>query len=133
MNLDENRLQMKDRGRREIWGYGNNNRDLNKYLPMLCQLLESNEQVMQKIFENTEKKFITLWEKKLLTLEEVSALFGIGVNRLRIFSDDNNCTFVLWNQSRRLIKREALEKYIEKAYYLKIKRNREMQNEETKR
>ena len=92
---------------------------LSEYLPMLCQLLESNEQVMQKILENTEKdekNFIPLWEKRLLTLEEASVLFGIGMNRLRLLSDDDNCTFVLWNQSRRLIKREQLEKYLEKTY-----------------
>lgn len=116
MNTGIYELPMNNRGKREDWVLGSGHRDFNKYLPMLCRLLESNEQVMQKILENTEKKFVPLWEKRLLTLEEASVLFGIGINRLRLLSDDSNCTFVLWNQSRRLIKREQLEKYLEKSY-----------------
>lgn len=126
------RLRTRDRSVKgegfRITAVKGSHKGLSEYLPMLCQLLESNEQVMQKILENTkknedteknentEKNFIPLWEKRLLTLEEASVLFGIGMNRLRLLSDDDNCTFVLWNQSRRLIKREQLEKYIEKTY-----------------
>lgn len=116
MNINTNRLPMSNRGRKEGWVLESSHRDYDEYLPKLCQLLESNEQVMQKIIENTAKKAIPLWEKRLLTLEEASVLFGIGINRLRLLSDDNNCTFVLWNQSKRLIKREQLERYLEKAY-----------------
>lgn len=116
MNTGICELPMHNRGRRDGLRFEGNRRNINDYLPVLCRLLESNEQVMQKIFENTEKKFIPLWEKRLLTLEEASALFGIGINRLRSLSDDSNCTFVLWNQSKRLIKREQLEKYLEKSY-----------------
>ena len=108
---------MQNRGRRiNELRYYNSYKDWNDYLPRLCQLLESNEKVMQKLSENTTKMTIPLWEKRLLTLEEASALFGIGVNRLRKMSDDDNCSFVLWNQSKRLIKREELEKYLVKAY-----------------
>ena len=92
------------------------NTELIECFDKLCRLLESNEQTMQNKSQNTTKKAIPLWEKKLLTLEEASALFGIGVNRLRKLTDDEDCSFVLWNQSRRLIKRELLEKYLEKAY-----------------
>lgn len=117
MNLDERRLTMQNRGQiTGEWKYNNNYRNCNDYIPKLCQLLESNEQVMRKITESTTKKSIPIWEKKLLTLEEASALFGIGVNRLRKLSDDDNCPFVLWNHSKRLIKREQLEKYLDKAY-----------------
>lgn len=117
MNINERRLPMQNRGRRNNeLRYYNSYKDWNDYLPRLCQLLESNEQVMRKLSENTAKTDIPLWEKRLLTLEEASALFGIGVNRLRKMSDDENCSFVLWNQSRRLIKREELEKYLVKAY-----------------
>ena len=116
MNTNICRLPMSNRGKKSGWGLESSYRDFNEYLPKLCQLLESNEQIMQKIFENTEKKAIPLWEKKLLTLEEASVVFGIGINILRSLSDDSNCTFVLWNQSRRLIKREQLEEYLGKAY-----------------
>ena len=116
MSMDMYRLPMSNRGKKSGWGFENNCRDSQEYLPELCQLLKLNEQVMKKLLENTEKKAIPLWEKRLLTLEEASVLFGIGINRLRLLSDDSNCPFVLWNQSKRLIKREQLEKYLEKAY-----------------
>ncbi len=62
------------------------------------------------------KKEIPIWEKSNLTLEEASLYFGIGINRLRKLSDDEGCSFVLWCGSKRLIKRKALEKYLENTY-----------------
>ena len=51
-----------------------------------------------------------------LTLEEAAAYFGIGINKLRDLTNEESCPFVLWNGSKRLIKRKALEKYLETAY-----------------
>lgn len=51
-----------------------------------------------------------------MTLEEASAYFGIGINKLRQLSEDENCCFVLWCGSKRLIKRRLLEEYLEKTY-----------------
>lgn len=62
------------------------------------------------------KKDIPIWEKSNLTLEEASAYSGVGINKLRELSDERNCTFVLWNGSKRLIKRRSLDAYLEKAY-----------------
>jgi excisionase family DNA binding protein len=62
------------------------------------------------------KKEVPIWEKANLTLEEASAYSGIGINKLRELSDEKNCTFVLWNGSKRLIKRRVLDDYLEKAY-----------------
>ncbi|MEI3243837.1 MULTISPECIES: excisionase [Coprococcus] len=59
---------------------------------------------------------IPLWEKTNLTLEEASAYCGIGINKLREMSNDDNCSFVLWNGSKRLIKRKKLDEYLAKAY-----------------
>ena len=59
---------------------------------------------------------VPIWEKNTLTLEEAAAYFGIGINKLRDMSNDENCPFVLWNGSKRLIKRKALEKYLESSY-----------------
>jgi excisionase family DNA binding protein len=61
-------------------------------------------------------KTIPVWEKANLTLEEAADYSGIGVNKLRKMSNEKNCTFVLWNGSKRLIKRKPFEKYIESAY-----------------
>lgn len=41
---------------------------------------------------------------------------GIGVCRLRAITDDENCPLVLWVGNKRLIKRKALEKYIDQTY-----------------
>lgn len=57
-----------------------------------------------------------LWNKTMLTLEEAASLTGIGINKLRDMSNEENCNFVLWNGSKRLIKRAKLEAYLESAY-----------------
>ncbi len=59
---------------------------------------------------------IPIWEKSNLTLKEAAEYFGIGINRLKEITNDDNCEFVLWVGSRRMIKRKIFEKYIEKLY-----------------
>ena len=62
------------------------------------------------------KKKIPIWEKTNLTLQEAAEYTGIGVNKLRNISNAENCPFVLWVGSKRLLKREALDKYLSKEY-----------------
>ena len=61
-------------------------------------------------------KEVLIWEKPNLTLEEAAAYSGIGVNKIRELSNDENCPFVLWVGSKRLIKRKLFDKYIEGCY-----------------
>ena len=61
-------------------------------------------------------KEVPIWEKSNLTLEEASKYFGIGINKLRDLTNDENCNFVLWCGSKRLIKRKNLEEYLSKTY-----------------
>jgi len=61
-------------------------------------------------------KEVPIWEKSNLTLEEASKYFGIGINKLRDLTNDENCNFVLWCGSKRLIKRKKLEEYLSKTY-----------------
>lgn len=63
-----------------------------------------------------KKKEIPIWQKSTLTLEEASAYSGIGINKLRKLSDDEQCQFILWNGSKRLIKRKRLDEYIDRNY-----------------
>ena len=63
-------------------------------------------------------KEIPIWEKTNLTLEEAAAYSGIGVNKLRNLSNDEQCKFVLWIGSKRLIKRRQLDEFTEKIYSL---------------
>ena len=53
---------------------------------------------------------VPIWEKYCLTLDEAAAYFGIGINKLREMTDEPNCQFVIFNGSKRLIKRRKLEK-----------------------
>lgn len=59
---------------------------------------------------------VPVWEKANLSLEEAAAYFGIGINKLRDMTNDENCPFVLWNGNKRLIKRKAFERYLDSAY-----------------
>ena len=61
-------------------------------------------------------KEVPIWEKTTLTLDEAAAYTGIGIGRLREITDTESNTMVLWVGSKRLIKRKALEKYVEQTY-----------------
>ena len=62
------------------------------------------------------RKGVPIWEKSNLTLEEAAVYSGIGINKLRKMTDREDCTFVLWIGTKRLIKRRKLDEYVEKAY-----------------
>ncbi len=57
---------------------------------------------------------IPIWEKSNLTLAEAAAYSGIGINKLRELSDGKDCQFVLWNGTKRLIKRKKLDEFTER-------------------
>jgi len=58
-----------------------------------------------------------VWEKDLLTIEEASSLFGIGTNKLRAMTAEDDCDFVVWVGTRkRLIKRKRFTEYLNSQY-----------------
>lgn len=57
-----------------------------------------------------------IWHKSNLTLEEASAYSNIGLHKLREITNNENCSFVLWIGSKRLIKRELFDKYLSDTY-----------------
>ena len=61
-------------------------------------------------------KEIPIWEKSNLTIEEAALYSGIGRNKLRQLTDDENCKFVLWVGNKRLIIRKKFDEFIEVAY-----------------
>lgn len=63
-------------------------------------------------------KDVPIWKKSNLTLEEAAAYSGIEINKLRSLSDHEQCQFVLWVGSKRLIKRRKLDEYTERMYSL---------------
>lgn len=62
------------------------------------------------------KRDVPIWEKSNLTLEEAAAYSGIGINKLRKLTESEQCSFVLWNGTKRLIKRRRLDEYMDKMY-----------------
>ena len=59
---------------------------------------------------------VPIADKALLTLEEAADYFNIGMNKLRELTCDDHCPLVLWNGSKRLIKREPFKEYLYKQY-----------------
>lgn len=62
--------------------------------------------------EVAKKIEVPVWERFTITIEEASQYFGIGTSKLRELSNEDNCPFVLWVGSKRLIKRRKLEEYL---------------------
>lgn len=63
-----------------------------------------------------KKNIVPIWEKTNLTLNEAAEYTGIGINKLREMSNNDNCEFVLWVGNKRMIKRRQIDKYLAKVY-----------------
>lgn len=59
---------------------------------------------------------IPVYEKSNLTLDEAASYFNIGTGKLREMTNGESCPYVLWVGSKRLIKRKALEAFLERSY-----------------
>ena len=55
-------------------------------------------------------------EKVFLTLKEVSEYFNIGQDKVGQLTDDDDCDFVLFNGSKRLIKKKLMEEYLNRQF-----------------
>ena len=64
----------------------------------------------------TKSQQVPIWEKGNLTLEEAAVYSGIGINKLREMSDSKDCTFVLWNGTKRLLKRRRLDEHLDRLF-----------------
>lgn len=61
------------------------------------------------------EKTIPIWEKVTITVDEAAEYSNIGINKLQKMLGEPGCTFALHvGRGKRLIKRKAFEKYIEK-------------------
>jgi len=61
-------------------------------------------------------KDVPIADKALLTLEEAAIYFNIGMNKIRELTAGDHCPYVLWNGSKRLIKRESFKEYLYSLY-----------------
>jgi len=81
---------------------------LNKFQTMLIEL---------EVYNLSDKIIpVPINLKILLTIKEAAELFNIGENKIKELTNDNDCKFVLWNGSKRLIKRKAFEDYLLRQY-----------------
>lgn len=81
---------------------------LNKFQIMLIEL---------EVYNLSDKIIpVPINLKILLTIKEAAELFNIGENKIKELTNDNDCKFVLWNGSKRLIKRKAFEDYLFRQY-----------------
>ncbi len=62
------------------------------------------------------KHEVPIAEKALLTVDEASEYFNIGPQRIRDLTNDDNCPYVLWIGTKRLIKREMLKEFLYSQY-----------------
>mgnify|MGYP002423616500 CR=1 FL=1 len=51
---------------------------------------------MIEFSEKRNKNEVPIWEKVNLTVEEYAAYSGIGINKIKEISKEDNCPFVLW-------------------------------------
>ena len=59
---------------------------------------------------------VPIWYKSNLTIEEAAEYTSIGRDKLYDMTSQENCPFVLWIGSKRLIKRKRLEEFLDKRY-----------------
>jgi len=70
----------------------------------------------EMIMRKSKKKEIPIWEKELLTMSEANIYSGIGMNKLLELTERRGCKFVLWKGRTRIIIRDKLDEFIDKAY-----------------
>ena len=57
---------------------------------------------------NKYKYDVPLWHRPILSVAEATEYFGIGSNKIYELTEKENCPFVIWIGSRRVIKRMIL-------------------------
>ena len=72
---------------------------------------EQNFAMVKKLSYN-----VPLWHKPNLSIEEASIYSNIGTGKLYEMTEKQDCPFVLWIGSRRMIKRKIFEEYIANQY-----------------
>ena len=107
-----------------------------QYDDLLDRISEMNSKAAEKQREKEEKKAsgqdvdqqektrmyhvdgkdCPIWEKSLLTMQEASIYFNIGYPKLSALTSDDDCEYVVWNGTRRLIKRERFAEFLDSQF-----------------
>ena len=67
-------------------------------------------------YDKDSSLYVPIWEKSNLTVEEAASYSGIGRDKIKEISNGDNCPFVLWIGTKRLIKRKQFDAYIDKMF-----------------
>ncbi|MEE1170607.1 MAG: excisionase [Anaerovoracaceae bacterium] len=65
---------------------------------------------------HVDGKECPIWEKSLLTMQEASIYFNMGYPKLSALTSDDDCEYVVWNGTRRLIKRERFAEFLDSQF-----------------
>ena len=69
--------------------------------------------------KKSDQRNVGLSEKYLLTVKEVASYFGLGEKKLYELTSMPDCNYVLFvGNTKRLIKRQKFERYLETRYYV---------------
>lgn len=60
-----------------------------------------------------ENKYVPLWEKANLTIEEAAKFSNIGQNKISELLKMPRCPFVLYVGKKKLVKRKEFERFME--------------------
>ena len=66
--------------------------------------------------KNSKKDEVPIWFTPTLSIEEASRYSGIGTSKLYELTNPEDCPFVLWIGTRRMVKRRKFDEYIERVY-----------------
>ena len=66
--------------------------------------------------KSSDRLAVPIWKKAAISIEEAVAYTGIGLNKMRELTADENCKFALWVGTKRIIKRKKFEEYLNEAY-----------------
>ena len=78
--------------------------------------LQEKEQQKASLKYYVDCKDCPIWEKNLLTMDEACIYFNLGSTKIRALTSDDDCEFVVWNGTRRLIKRERFAEFLDSQY-----------------
>lgn len=65
---------------------------------------------------HVDGKECPIWEKSLLTMQEALIYFNMGYPKLSALTSDDDCEYVVWNGTRRLIKRERFAEFLDSQF-----------------
>ena len=62
------------------------------------------------------EKAIPIWKKVTISIEEAAAYSGIGRDKIRSLTEEEDCDYVIWVGKRRMIKRVKFEEHLNNSY-----------------